>query len=109
MIYEPRLPMVESSALRSPTEQSPYGRAAQQVLESGGLWDAIKPKLILAENVSQAAQFATSSSAQGGIIAYSLALSPSLSGLGSYALLPPEWYGPILYHRMVLLKNAGET
>ena len=88
--------------------QSPYGRAAQQALESQGLWDVIRPKLVLGENASQAAQFATSDSAQGGIFAYSLALSPSVGGLGSYVLLPADWHGP-MYQRMVLMKNAGET
>ena len=99
---------IQRFAIANP-EQAPYGRAAQQALESGGLWDTIRPKLVLAENVSQAAQLATSGSAQGGIFAYSLALEPSISGLGSYALLPSDWHGPLLYQRMVLMKNAGET
>ena len=66
------------------------------------------PKLVLGENVSQAAQFATSGSAQGGIFAYSLALSPSVGGLGSYAPLPSDWHAP-LRQRMVLMKGAGDT
>jgi molybdate transport system substrate-binding protein len=99
---------IQRFAIANP-EQAPYGRAAQQVLQGQGLWDTIRPKLVLGENVSQAAQFATSGSAQGGIFAYSLALSPSVSGRGSYALLPSDWHGPVLYQRMVLMKNAGET
>ena len=63
---------------------------------------------MLGENVSQAAQFATSGSAQGGIVAYSLALSPAVSKLGTFALLPAESHQP-LRQRMVLLKNAGDT
>jgi molybdate transport system substrate-binding protein len=50
-------------------EHAPYGRAAQQALESQGLWPAIEPRLVLGENVSQAAQFATSGSTEGGIFA----------------------------------------
>lgn len=89
-------------------EHAPYGRAAEQALKSQGLWDAVQPKLVLGENVSQAAQFATSGSAQGGIFAYSLALSPSVGALGSYALLPADWHAP-LRQRMVLMKGAGEA
>jgi molybdate transport system substrate-binding protein len=63
---------------------------------------------VFGENVAQAAQFATSGAAQGGIIAYSLALSPEMSKLGSYALIPEEWHQP-LNQRMVLLKGAAET
>jgi len=88
-------------------EHAPYGRAAEQALKGQGLWEAIQPKLVLGENVSQAAQFATSGSAQGGIFAYSLAISPEVSVLGSYALIPVDWHAP-LRQRMVLMKNAGD-
>ena len=98
---------IQKFAIANP-EHAPYGRAAEQALKGQGLWDAIKPKLVLGENVSQAAQFAASGSAQGGIFAYSLALSPAVGALGTYALLPSDWYAP-LRQRMVLMKGAGET
>lgn len=87
-------------------EHAPYGRRAEEALRHAGLWDAIGPRLILGENVSQAAQFATTADAQGGIIAYSLALSPKMAALGSYALIPEDWHSP-LHQRMVLLRDAG--
>jgi molybdate transport system substrate-binding protein len=89
-------------------EHAPYGRAAEQVLRGQGLWDSVRPLLVLGENVSQAAQFATSGAAQGGIFAYSLALAPNISGRGAYVLLPAEWHAE-LAQRMVLLKGAGAT
>jgi molybdate transport system substrate-binding protein len=89
-------------------EHAPYGRRAEEALRHIGVWDAINDKLVFGENVAQAAQFATSGAAQGGIIAYSLALSPNVAKLGSYALIPEEWHQP-LNQRMVLLKGAGET
>jgi len=98
---------IQRFAIANP-EHAPYGRAAEQALKGQGLWDAIKPKLVLGENVSQAAQFAASGSAQGGIFAYSLALSPAVDALGTYVLLPSDWYAP-LRQRMVLMKSAGET
>lgn len=87
-------------------EHAPYGRSAEEVLRHRGLWDAIQPKLVLGENVSQAAQFAASGNAQGGIIAYSLALAPQLAARSSFALIPEDWHSP-LRQRMVLLKKAG--
>ena len=98
---------IQRFAIANP-EHAPYGRAAEQALRGQGLWDAIKPKLVLGENVSQAAQFATSDPAQGGIFAYSLALSPAIGGRGTYVLVPAEWHAP-LRQRMVLLKNAGDV
>lgn len=89
-------------------EHAPYGRAAKEVLIAKGLWGALQDKLVLGENVAQAVQFAVSGSTQGGIFAYSLALSPALRDKGRYTLLPDTLHSP-LRQRMVLLKNAGET
>jgi molybdate transport system substrate-binding protein len=89
-------------------DHAPYGRAAREALERAGLWQQAVPRLVLGENASQAAQFATSGSAQAGIIPYSLALAPAVSARGTYALLPEDWHRP-LRQRMVLLKGAGET
>jgi molybdate transport system substrate-binding protein len=89
-------------------EHAPYGRRAEEALRHAGLWAAIEDRLVLGENVSQAAQFATSGSTQGGIIAYSLALSPEVAALGPFDLISGDWHEP-LRQRMVLLKEAGAT
>jgi len=86
-------------------DHAPYGARAREVLEHAGLWQAIAPHLVLGENISQAAQFVTSGSAQGGIIAQSLALAPAVGKLGAFALLPEAWHQP-LRQRMVLVKGA---
>lgn len=98
---------VQKFAIANP-EHAPYGRRAEEALRHAGLWEVIEDRLVLGENVSQAAQFAASGSTQGGIIAYSLALSPKVSALGSFELIPAEWHDP-LRQRMVLLKDAGAT
>ncbi|MGZ5170665.1 MAG: molybdate ABC transporter substrate-binding protein [Burkholderiales bacterium] len=89
-------------------EHAPYGRAAEQALRKLAVWDALRGKLVLGENVSQAAQFATGASAEGGIFAYSLALSPQIAPLGTYVLIPENLHEP-LHQRMALMKGAGET
>lgn len=99
--------VVRRFAIANP-EHAPYGRAAEQALRKLGLWDALQGRLVLGENVSQAAQFATSGSTQGGIFAYSLALAPGIAQQGQYLLLPEELHAP-LRQRMVLVKGAGET
>lgn len=87
-------------------DHAPYGMRAMEALQHRGLWQALQPMMVLGENVSQAAQFATTGNADGGVIAYSLALSPQVSALGTYALIPADWHEP-LNQRMALLKNAG--
>lgn len=87
-------------------EHAPYGQAAEAALRKAGLWDALRPRLVLGDNVSQAAQFATTGNAVGGIIAYSLARAPDVGRLGSFALIPDADHPP-LRQRMVLLRRAG--
>jgi len=98
---------IKKFALANP-EHAPYGKRAVEALQHAGLWEAIKGKLVLGENVSQAAQFAVSGSTQGGIIAYSLALSPAIRQRADLALIPASWHQP-LAQRMVLVKGAGTT
>lgn len=86
-------------------EFAPYGRAARDVLQTNRLWEAVQDKLVLGENVSQAAQFAASGSAQAGIFALSLAMSPNFANAGAYVILPADWHAP-LRQRMVLLKRG---
>ena len=87
-------------------EHAPYGMRAREALVTRGLWDDLQPFMVLGENVSQAAQFALSGNAEGGIIAYSLARAPQVGPRGSFALIPEEWHEP-LRQRMALLGNAG--
>ncbi|NWH08355.1 MAG: molybdate ABC transporter substrate-binding protein [Alphaproteobacteria bacterium] len=87
-------------------EHAPYGLRAEEALKHRGLWEKVQPYLVLGENVSQAAQFALSGNAEGGIIAYSLALAPEVRSQGAFALIPHDWHDPLL-QRMALLKNAG--
>ncbi len=92
-------------ALANP-EHAPYGRAARAALQARGLWSLLEPRIVLGENVSQAAQFALGGDCDGGIFALSLALSPALAGRGSWVRLPDTLHPP-LRQRMVLLRRAG--
>jgi molybdate transport system substrate-binding protein len=87
---------------------APYGRAAEAVLRAMGLWEAIQPSLVLGDTVSQAAQFAATGNAAGGIIAQSLVVAPPLRDAGTFVLLPDRDHPP-LRQRMVLMKRAGPT
>jgi molybdate transport system substrate-binding protein len=98
---------VSRFAIANP-EVAPYGKAAEAVLRKRGLWDAIRPRLVLGDTIAQAAQFATTGNAIGGLIAYSLVLAPGFGDRGTYAVIPDADY-PALRQRMVLLKPASDA
>jgi len=88
-------PTVRKIAIANP-QHAPYGRAAVEALKTEGLYDALQSKLVLGENISQAAQFVQSGNADAGIIALSLALSPKMSSEGRFAELPSGDYAPLV-------------
>lgn len=89
---------------------APYGRAAMEFLVSVGLWETVKPRLVIGENVAQAAQFTVSRSAQLGVVSRSLALSLSQRG-GIRFVDVPMWTSvgetAPLSHWMVLMSGSG--
>ena len=88
-------------------EHAPYGRAAREALQHLDLWQTLQGKLLMGENVAQAAQF-TISGADAGFVSHSVALELANSGKGTYVLLPESWHQP-LRHYMVLLTPVREV
>ncbi len=98
-------PAVARIAIANPSH-APYGRAAEDALRSTGLYDDVKAKLVLGENVSQALQFVQSGAADAGLVALSLALAPPVAASGRYFLLPPDVHTPIEQGGVVLTGAA---
>jgi len=85
---------------------APYGKRALESLQYYKLYDKAKARLVMGENISQAAQFLKSGAADIGIIALSLALSPAMQNEGGkYWLIPAEAYQP-LQQGYVMLEHA---
>jgi molybdate transport system substrate-binding protein len=97
-------PSVKRIAIANP-DHAPYGIAAVQAMRAAGVHDEIRPKLILGQNIAQAAQFVQSGNAEVGVLAISLAKAPTLANDGRYWLV-----GTANYERMeqagVLLTSA---
>jgi molybdate transport system substrate-binding protein len=74
---------------------APYGRAAIAAMEHFKMYDDVKDRLVLGDNISQAAQFVESGAADIGIIALSLALAPAMSAKGTYWEIPTEAHPPL--------------
>jgi molybdate transport system substrate-binding protein len=85
---------VKHIAIANP-EHAPYGRAAVAALRHEGLYDRVRDKFVLGENISQTAQFAQSGSAEIGVLSLSLAMSPTLKRSGTYVEIPEAWHPPI--------------
>jgi molybdate transport system substrate-binding protein len=68
----------------------------------------VKDKLVLGENVSQTASFVVSGSADVGIVALSLALSPNMKDKGRYAEVPASEYPPIEQACVILSSSKNK-
>jgi molybdate transport system substrate-binding protein len=87
-------PSVAKIAIANP-KYAPYGRAAQKALQSAGLYDRIRAKIALGNNVAQAAQFVESGAADIGLIGLSQATAPPLHDKGRSCKVPEGLYPPL--------------
>jgi molybdate transport system substrate-binding protein len=75
-------PTIKKIALANP-QHAPYGQAAVAAMQKENIYDKVRDKFILGENISQTASFVVSGAADAGIVAFSLALSPNMKDIGS--------------------------
>ena len=97
-------PSVQKLAIANP-QVAPYGRAAEAALKAAGVYERVKDRFVMGQNVSQTAQFVQSGNAQAGLIPLSLALAPPLSAEGRFFRVPEGTYEKI-QQDAVLLKGA---
>jgi molybdate transport system substrate-binding protein len=87
-------PKIQKIAIANP-EHAPYGKRAQESLQYYKLYEKLKDKIILGENISQTAQYVQTGNAEVGILALSLAMSPAMKNLGKYFLIDSKSYSPL--------------
>jgi molybdate transport system substrate-binding protein len=100
-------PAIKKIAMANP-KHAPYGRAAEAALKSLGVYEQVAGKLVMGENISQAAQFVESGNAQAGLIALSLVLAPAMQDKGKYWQVPDSAY-PAVEQAAVVLKGSRES
>lgn len=98
-------PAVKKLAIANPAV-APYGRAAVAALRAAGVYEAVKDRLVLGQNVAQAAQFAQSGAAEAALIPLSLTFSPELKE-GKILVVPADSY-PAQAQSAVVLGRARE-
>ncbi len=99
-------PSVKKVSIANPAT-APYGRAAAAALRHFGIYDQVSSRLVVGENVSQAAQFVESGNAQAGLIALSHALAPAMKDKGRYWTVPLDAY-PTLNQAAVVLSKSKQ-
>lgn len=100
-------PSVRKIAIANP-KHAPYGRAAVAALEHFKLYDVVRDKLVLGENISQAAQFVESGAGDAGIIALSLAMAPTMKSTGKYWEVPAHAHPPIEQGAVILTRSTNQ-
>ncbi len=103
-----REPAIKKIAIANP-KHAPYGRAAVAAMEHAQVYDRVKDKLVLGENISQAAQFIESGAADIGIIAMSLAVAPLMRAAGQYWEIPADAHPPIEQGAVVLKGGKNQA
>jgi molybdate transport system substrate-binding protein len=99
-------PSVKKIAIANP-QHAPYGQAAVAAMQKENIYEQVKEKFVLGENISQTASFVVSGAADVGIVALSLALSPTMKEKGRYADIPVADYPPI-EQACVILRSSKE-
>lgn len=97
---------VRKIAIANP-QHAPYGRAAVAALQHEKIYDKVRDRLVLGENIAQAAQFVESGNADIGILALSLAAAPPLKSEGRYYEIPKSYY-PAIDQAVVILKSSKQ-
>jgi molybdate transport system substrate-binding protein len=100
-------PSVKKIAIANP-QHAPYGRAAVAALKHYGLYEKVADRLVLGENIAQAAQFVESGNAQVGFVALSHALAPEMKGKGKYWKVPVDAY-PALDQGAVVISHSSHA
>jgi molybdate transport system substrate-binding protein len=100
-----RDPALQRLAIANP-DRAPYGKAAMAALTTLKLADALKPKLVTAENISQTAQFAETGNADAGLISLTSAMTPHLTSIGSYFIIPKDLYPPIEQGAVLIMRST---
>jgi molybdate transport system substrate-binding protein len=97
-------PTVKKIAIANP-QHAPYGRAAVAALKHAGVYDRVADRLVMGENISQAAQFVESGNAQAGFVALAHAAAPAMRGKGKFWEVPADYY-PALAQGVVVLSSS---
>lgn len=85
---------------------APYGVAARETLQSLGLWDALKGKIVMGQNIGQTHSMVATGNAQVGFVALSAVLSPRAPLQGSRWDVPQEMFKPIRQDAILLKAGA---
>jgi molybdate transport system substrate-binding protein len=99
-------PRVAHVAIANPAH-APYGRAAEAAMRQAAVYERVRPKIVLGENVSQAMQFVQSGAAQVGIVALSLAVAPAVGSTGKFWTVPAELH-PTMEQGGVILRSVAD-
>ena len=83
---------------------SPYGIAAKQTLQSLGLWNKYKDRLITSHNITQTLQQIRSKAVNFGIVAFNQLQLLKLSGL-----LIPQRHHQVIKQQLVIIKSSRQV
>ena len=94
-------------ALANP-KTAPYGSAALEVMRKLGVQEALQPKIVQGENISQTFQFVSTGNAEVGFVALSQVWQDGVLKSGSAWVVPADQYSTIRQDAILLAKGEGK-
>lgn len=103
-----RDPRLQRLAIANP-DRAPYGKAAVAALQKTGLYESLQPRLVIAEDIAQTAQFVDSGNAQAGLISMTSALTPRLQADGRFFVIPRDLYPPLNQGAVIVRRSTQQA
>jgi molybdate transport system substrate-binding protein len=99
---------VRHLAIANP-DLAPYGVAARETLQALGLWESLRGRIVMGQNIGQAHSLVATGNAQLGFVALSAVQSPRARTAGSRWDVPQDLFTPLRQDALLLRPGADSA
>lgn len=90
-------------------ELAPYGVAARELLEALNLFDGLRDRIVMGENIGQTYAMVATGNAELGLVARSYVMSERNAAAGSHWDVPPHYHSPVRQDAVLLTRAEDNS
>lgn len=90
-------------------ELAPYGVAARELLEALNLFDSLRERIVMGENIGQTHAMVATGNAELGLVARAYVMSERNTTGGSHWDVPPDYHSPIRQDAVLLTRAEDNS